>query len=254
MINNELLQRLLQSEQEDEPVDSLTPAMRLASVEDAYETADAYVSRLGAEAAGWKVGASGPAVQERFGLEAPFAGQILEGTMFESPASVPAGDMPWLVEAEFSFRLGRGVDAEMRDEGEIVEYVDAVYPSLELACVRYADLDAAGGLCIIAANGLSGGLVVGEGREAWEMEALLDEKIVLRKNGKLEVEAQGKDADFNPLAALAWLVSHRARRGDPVRAGQVIATGNLFKGVPAARGDRVTADFGRLGRVEVSLT
>lgn len=254
MINNELLQRLLQSEQEDRPVESLTPAMQLETVEDAYDTSDAYVSRLSAEVTGWKIGASGPAGQERFGLEAPFAGRILEGTMFESPASVPAGDMPWLVEAEFSFRLARGVDAEMRDEREIVDYVDVVYPSLELARVRYADLDAAGGLCIIAANGLSGGLVVGEGRESWEMEALLDEKIVLRKNGELEVEAKGKEADFNPLAALGWLVGDRARQGDPVRAGQVIATGNLFKGIRAERGDRVTADFGRLGRVEVALT
>lgn len=253
MINNELLQRLLQSEQEDRPVEALTPAMQLESVEDAYDTADAYASRLGADVAGWKIGASGPAGQERFGLEAPFAGRILEGTMFESPASVPAGGMPWLVEAEFSFRLTRGVDAEMRDERAVAEYVDVVYPSLELIRVRYADLAGAGGLGIIAANALSGGLVVGEPVEAWTIEELLAQKLSLRKNGELQAEGTGNDADFNPLAALAWLVSHRVRRSDPVRAGQVIATGDLLGGVRAGKGDRLTADFGRLGQVEVAL-
>ena len=254
MINSELLQRLLQSEQEDRPVESLTPAMKLETVKDAYDTADAYVSRLGAGVAGWKIGASGPSGQKWFGLEAPFAGRILEGTMFESPASVPAGEMPWRVEAEFSFRLAHGVDTEMRDERAVVEYVDVVYPSLELIRVRYADLEEAGGLSVIAANAMSGGLVVGEPQEEWEIETLLDQKIALHKNGELQAEGTGSDADFNPLAALAWLVNHRARRGDPVRAGQVIATGTLLDGISVEKGDRVTADFGRLGQVQVELT
>ena len=253
MINNALLQRLLQSEQEDRPVESLTPAMKLETVKEAYETADAYVSQLGADVAGWKIGASGPAGQERFGVEAPFAGRILEGTMFESPASVPAGGMPWLVEAEFSFRLSHGVDTEMEDASSVAEYVDVVFPSLELVRVRYGDLSEAGGLGIIAANAMSGGLVVGEPRETWEIEELLNTKISLHKNGELQAKGRGEDADFNPLAALVWLVHERARQGDPVRAGQVIATGKLLDAVPAGKGDRVMADFDRLGQVEVEL-
>lgn len=253
MINSELLQRLLQSEQDDRPVASLTPAMKLETVGDAYETADAYVSRLGADVAGWKIGASGPGGQERFGLEAPFVGRILEGTVFDSPASVPAGDMPWLVEAEFSFRLAHGVDTKMRDERSILECVDVVLPSLELARVRYADLAEAGGLCIIAANALSGGLVLGEAQEGWQLEELLEQKISLKKNGTVEAAGAGNDAGFNPLSALAWLVGDRIRQGDPVGAGQVVATGSLLDGLPGAKGDRFTADFGRLGRVEVEL-
>jgi len=254
LINNELLQRLLQSEQEDRPVESLTPAMQLETVEEAYETADAYVSRLEGEVVGWKIGASGPAGQERFGLETPLAGRILEGTIFASPASVPAGGMPWLVEAELSFQLAHGVDTEMRDEGSILEYVDVAYPSLELVRVRYADLAEAGGLRVIAANAMSGGLVLGKTQEGWDIEELLDQKISLYKNGELQEEGRGDEADFNPLAALAWLVSHRIRRGDPVRAGQVIATGSLLGAVRAAKGDQLTASYDRLGQVQVTLT
>lgn len=254
MINNELLQRLLQSEQENRPVASLTPAMQLELVEDAYETADAYVSHLGADVAGWKIGASGPAGQERFGLEAPLAGRILEGTIFKSPASVPAGGMPWLVEAEFSFRLARDIDTEISDERTIVEHVDVIFPSLELVRVRYTDLAAAGGLGIIAANAMSGGLVVGAPQDGREIDELLDQKISLYRNGELQEEGRGDEADFNPLAALAWLIRHRIRRGDQVRAGHLIATGTLLPGIRAGKGDQLTAEFGRMGEVQVTLT
>lgn len=254
MINYELLQQLLQSEKEDRPVESLTPAMKLETVEDAYKTADAYVSSLGADFAGWKIGASGPVGQERFGLEAPLAGRILEGTIFESPASVPAGGMPWLVEAEISFRLAHRVDTETMDERAIVEYVDVAFPSIELVRVRYADLDEAGGLGVIAANAMSGGLVVGTPQQEWEIDELLDQKISLYKNGELQVEGRVDEADFNPLAALTWLANHSIRRGDPVQAGQVIATGSLLGAVRAAKGDQFTASYGRLGEVQVTLT
>ena len=57
-----------------------------------------------------------------------------------------------------------------------------------------------------------------------------------------------------PSIALAWLVNELSRIGAVLRAGEVVTTGTCVAPPPIAAGDRIEADFGALGGVELRLT
>ena len=53
----------------------------------------------------------------------------------------------------------------------------------------------------------------------------------------------------DPRIALAWLVNELSAHGVPLRAGQVVTTGTCVVPIAIAPGDRVSGDFGVLGKV-----
>jgi 2-keto-4-pentenoate hydratase len=70
-------------------------------------------------------------------------------------------------------------------------------------------------------------------------------------DGKEVSSGTGSAVLGDPLNALVWLANDRARRGDGLKAGQVITTGTccgLNKVGPVAH---AVADHGSLGKVEV---
>ena len=58
----------------------------------------------------------------------------------------------------------------------------------------------------------------------------------------------------DPVLALTWLVNARCRDGDGLRAGDLHNTGTATDIAPFAAGSVAVADFGPLGRVELTLT
>ena len=57
----------------------------------------------------------------------------------------------------------------------------------------------------------------------------------------------------DPLAAVAWLANELPRFGRQLRRGDKVTTGAAAQVYLAAPGDRVSADFGSMGRVEVTF-
>jgi 2-keto-4-pentenoate hydratase len=57
----------------------------------------------------------------------------------------------------------------------------------------------------------------------------------------------------DPRLALAWLVNELSGIGVTLRAGEVVTTGTCIVPLPIAPGDRVRADFGVLGGVELQM-
>ena len=57
----------------------------------------------------------------------------------------------------------------------------------------------------------------------------------------------------DPFVALQWLANEVSSLGLALEAGQFVSTGTCMSPLAVAPGDRVTADFGVLGRVGVHL-
>ncbi len=53
--------------------------------------------------------------------------------------------------------------------------------------------------------------------------------------------------------ALTWIANNHGAQGEGLKAGQVVTTGVCGLPSPIAPGDRIMADFGSLGHVEVTL-
>src|SRR5258706_2681779 len=73
---------------------------------EAYAIQDRMAALVGGTVAGWKVGATVPAVRVFEGHDAPLPGRLFADRCFDSPARVPAALLPGLkIEFEFGFPL-----------------------------------------------------------------------------------------------------------------------------------------------------
>jgi 2-oxo-3-hexenedioate decarboxylase len=55
----------------------------------------------------------------------------------------------------------------------------------------------------------------------------------------------------HPAASVAWLANQLAARGQTLKAGSLVLSGGLTDSVPLRADHSVTAEFDRLGAVEV---
>ena len=75
------------------------------------------------------------------------------------------------------------------------------------------------------------------------------------RNGAPAVERVGTGEAVlgDPRTALMWLVNELSRLGLTLHAGQVVSTGTCMVPMPIAPGDVVAADYGVLGRIELTF-
>ncbi len=73
------------------------------------------------------------------------------------------------------------------------------------------------------------------------------------KNDELIDTAKGSAVLNNPINAVVWLANEVAKYDVTLQAGMFILSGALSKAVPFASGDSFVADFGSLGKVNLSF-
>jgi 2-keto-4-pentenoate hydratase len=252
MSDHDLIRLLRAAHAAGRPLDAPDPALRPADLDAAYALADALTQ--GQRVVGWKIGAANARGQQALGLREPFAGRVLAGTLHQAPAALREARLPLTVGAEIGCRLARDLGADERfDAASIAGAVDALVPCLELNWASYADPFGLGGRWIVADNGFNVGLVAGAPLADWRTLDLAGLAVRFPRDDAPPIVGAPGAAAFDPLAALAWLANDRAARGDPLRAGQIVATGDFVGAVEAGAGSLVRADFGPLGAVELAL-
>ncbi len=213
----------------------------------AYAVQDATLARLG-PAAGWKVGARGPA-------DLPACAPLPAGGFFESGASLLGP--PWRmrgIEVEVAVRLGSDLLAEggAPDAMTVQRAVDAVLPVIEVVETRLADWRGSAPLAQLADLQTHGGLVTGPASSMNPAE--LDLRTVqayLAFDGQPVASTRGANPAADIWRLLGWLAWHCAQRGQPLRAGQVITTGSCTGLLFAPEGSHVQAQLDGIGRVEL---
>jgi 2-keto-4-pentenoate hydratase len=237
----------------------LGPALTRPLSEDAPDLtlADAYAIQMrlldtvqarGARAVGWKVGFTGPALQERYGVSEPVFGFLLDSGVFDSGAAVPAARFVSLaVEAEVAFLMktdlaGPGVSAP-----RAMAAVEGAMPALELIDFRHSG--APRGADVVADGVYTNAIVLGGPLTPLAGIDLALEGVVYEHNGQVVGTHTCAEVLGNPLNSLAWLANALGRMGRGLRAGDVVLTGSISKVVRAHAGDLMRAAFTRLGGV-----
>lgn len=214
-------------------------------------------ARLGGGVSGTKLGATNPAALAKLGLERPFHGPILSARSFASPASLPRDEfILCIIEAELGVRFGADIGgaAEPPSRAALAAAVDAVFPVIEIADSRLADWQSAPPAAIFADLGYAGALVTGAAVTDWRGLDLAGMTVRLSANGAEVRQGNGAAVMGHPLEALAGFVAERGRRGQTVRAGEIVSTGTWTAPYLGQRGELLVADFGALGQVSVRLT
>jgi 2-keto-4-pentenoate hydratase len=214
--------------------------------------------RLGWEPGGWKVGAASQEVRRAENIPSPSPGRIYRRSIFQSPATIgPEYFVNYrLCECEFAFELSQ--DFPVRDEpyseDEVRSGLGALMPVIEIGDSVFEDwYSISGYFGGMYDNGGGAALTTGRRRTDWAALDLPNANIDLYVNDNYIKSGLGVEAMGHPVTSLTWMINWVRERGRPVQAGEIVSTGTCTAHCFAAPGDRVSADFGDLGLVEVTF-
>jgi 2-keto-4-pentenoate hydratase len=228
----------------------------VASLEDAYIVQEALRGlwiQDGRRAVGYKIGATARAVRERMQMDEPDYGALcadivfLDGAILELERFV----MP-RIEPEIAIVLGRDLDLEQHTAVDVMRAVDFVLPAMEIADsrIRAWDLTAVDS---IADNATAGGAVIGGVPVPLANLDLGRCEVTMEVGGEVVSRGRGDAALGSPINAVAWLADALVRRGQHLRAGDLVLTGALSDSIELRRGMNIRSIFGPLGSVQLTV-
>lgn len=207
---------------------------------------------------GWKIAATSIAGQTHIGVDGPLAGRLLAERMFDAGTTRPmAHNRMRVAEPEFAFRFARDLPprADAYTTAEVLGAVESLHLTIELPDSRFADFAAVGGPALIADNACAHELIIGPAVSAdWRAIDLSQHQVHCTVGARYTREGTGANVLGDPRDALAWCVNEVTSLGITMSAGELVTTGTCAVPLDIQSGDRVTADFGVLGQISVSLT
>lgn len=233
------------------------PAPAVQTIDEALDFQAAFVRRLiplAGAPVGYKVGLTSKAVQERFGVDHPLRGVLLERMLLESGALVPArfGAVP-IAEADLMVRVKDAGVNQAKTPEEVLAHLDAVIPFIELPDLMLKKGEPLNGATITAINvgarlGVLGRPIPVEATPEFA-RALAEMQVFVSVDDKLVMKVPGKAILGHPLNAVIWLAEDLARRGQALKAGDLVSLGSLGKPLRPQAGQTlwVGYSFGRWG-------
>lgn len=235
----------------------LPPDCRPSSLKEGYGVQSLLEEVSGSARAGWKIAATNVTGQRHIGVDGPIAGRLLSDKLVQGDELVPMDHNHMRVaEAEFAFVMGRDVPPDRRDytADEILASVESLHPAIELPDSRFEDFVTAGGPQLAADDACAGWFKLGPPAAVpWRAMDLAAHPVALSINDAPVSSGHGADVLGSPLVALAWLASTLHLLGTGLLRGDIVTTGVCGRPAPIEARDRVRADFGSLGGVDLRL-
>jgi 2-keto-4-pentenoate hydratase len=240
-------------------VDDLPAGLRPADLADAYRVQDALVARLlrgeGDRAIGYKVACTNAIAQEALQIDRPLFGRLLASSTHASPARLEASRFTTrVIEAEFGVRMAADVPpgSGPHTAGSVAAYVGDVVASIEVVDHRFVDWSV-GALSVAADNAIHGCWVHAEPTGAdWRTLDLATHEVRVTVDGAEATTGNGAAVLGHPLNVVAWLADELPRYGRQLLVGDHITTGVCTDVFQAGAPSAIVADFGVLGRVELT--
>jgi 2-keto-4-pentenoate hydratase len=207
--------------------------------------------------AGWKIAATSTAGQRHINVDGPIAGRLLSERLCRDNATVSIETNRMRVcEPEFAFRFGDDIQPQQTPYTvpEVMAKVADLHLTIEIPDSRFSDFTRVGAPSLIADNACARDLVVSVPVTAnWREIDLSTHPVTAAVAGRYDREGTGANVLTDPRVALAWLVNEVSALGITIRRGELVTTGTCMTPLEVAPGDRVTADYGDLGKVGVTL-
>ena len=235
-------------------LDGLPQACRPRSVADGY-ACQAHLDAFGGARRGWKIAATGAGGRAALGVDQPLAGPLYERFEVAPGGRLAVGRRMGIAEAEFAFTMAGALpprDAPY-ERADVLAALGSFHPAIEAPDTRYSDHRAAGAPQLLADAGLAGTFAVGEPVDDYDPAALPAHELTLLRNGAQIAEGRGSTVLGDPVEAVRWLADELSRHGRGLEVGDVVLTGACAVIRDHVAGDELTADFGALGRVSVTL-
>lgn len=248
--------RLLQEATRDRralpPLRERWPGMTL---DDAYAVQTAQLETAldaGRRLVGRKIGLTSTAMQQQLGVDQPDFGWVLDDMVYGPDAQVPVDRfIAPKVEPELALRLG----TELRGPGVTLESaraaVESVHAAIEIIDSRVADWNIRL-VDTVADNASCGAVVIGDALPV-AVDGLDAVGCALVIDGEPRERGTGADVLGDPVAPLVWLANLLGERGVALEAGQYVLTGSFTRALPVVAGERIRADYGELGSLDIDF-
>lgn len=191
----------------------------------------------------WKVGAANAQAE-------PTAAWLRPAGVATGPGQYQANELPFLgLEAEIAFRIS---DVTVQDGLPTIVHTDACCVAIELVTSRFKQGDDTGALLKLADHQSHGSLVLGEWTDqVSEQWAELNCRLSI--DGQRIRGVRGTHPCGSPRWGLTWLAQHTQTIGLPLRAGDIVTTGNWLDLVPLREGQTAQVDFDGLPSATVMM-
>ena len=225
------------------------------TLDDAYDVQTAHLEAelaAGRRLVGRKIGLTSFAMQEQLGVDQPDFGWVLDDMVHGPDARVPVGRfIAPKVEPELALRLR----TELRGPGVTLDEaraaVESVHAAIEIIDSRVADWNIRL-VDTVADNASCGAVVIGDALPV-AVDELAGVGCALVVDGEERERGTGADVLGDPVAPLVWLANLLGERGTAIEAGQVVLTGSFTRALPVVAGERIRADFGELGALDLEF-
>ncbi|QSR22060.1 2-keto-4-pentenoate hydratase [Hyphomonas sp. KY3] len=203
----------------------------------------------GRKLVGRKIGLTAPAVQSQLGVDQPDFGALFEDMQIANGGLLDPGKcIQPKAEAEIAIVLAKDIPTAAPGLDEIAAATEYAIPAIEIVDSRIDDWKITFA-DTVADNGSSGFYVLGDARKPLDNLDLYSCGMVLEVNQSVASIGAGAACLGHPFNAVAWLASALARRGEFLKAGDLILTGALGPMVTLTPGDQIQVKIGGLGEV-----
>jgi len=247
---------LMQAEATKQSITPLTEQHPDLTVDEAYQVQLKLIGekvQAGQKIAGKKIGLTSVAMQELLGVDQPDYGHLLDSMEVENNGTILLEELfQPKVEGEIAFILNKDLIGPNVTVEDVLEATESISPALEIVDSRIKDwkITLAD---TVADNASSGMFLIGDERYKLANLDLPAIEMKLFKNGQLVNTGHGYDVLGHPAKCVAWLANKLSQYNVVLKAGEVILSGALSAAVPADKGDRFTAEFSNIGKVEVTF-
>ena len=203
---------------------------------------------------GKKVGCTSLDGQKQLDISEPFYGNLFSRFYEVEPKNISSKKFSKpFIEPEIALRVKEDINISQAPFSikDIDELFDGFVCSIEIVDFRFnKNLKEIGAYNLIATNGASEFWI--RNSEVFSMNNINfdDHEIKISFNNEIVGEGNVNKVMENPLNSGLWLINKIAEKGETLLKGQFISTGTCTKAHELTPNTKVSADFGKFGKIE----
>jgi len=252
-----IAEQLFEAEQRRVPINPITDSYPDLNLQDAYRIQQLNVNRrlaAGEKILGHKIGLTAKAMQEKFGVNEPDFGHLLDTMFHDRGAPLDLAELiDPQIEVEPAFVLSRELVGPNVGIAEVIEATDYVQVCFEVIDSRIINwrikLEDT-----VADNGSSARVVLGAEKIKPEDLVLDDLETVLELDGSVVATGNTSAVLGHPANGVAWLANYVSRFGVTLEAGHIVLPGTCTRSFRIGGHRTVCGRMAGLGEVKLELT